>query len=251
MADGGDDPQPAEVEADHAGRHASRHRGLAGDLLEAYGYEREHPDVPVRRLSAARMATYRMREPGGSSSSAARSRVVGCAGSGSCWRARPARRGQGSPGSGACSPTRPWNSSIDTETRSCVRYPGRRDASAVAGKLAGTSGRRPRSTDRLQPGNEQREARSDYDASPASYPRHHGRHESKPRATSVAGGVPASWWATRVRRWPLRQHLPPTCRHRGAQPLHPPRQEWIDMPPMTFKRVFEQCMRNRGHNVLS
>ena len=36
--------------------------GIAGDLLQAYGYEREHPGVPVRHLSAARMATYRMRD---------------------------------------------------------------------------------------------------------------------------------------------------------------------------------------------
>jgi hypothetical protein len=36
--------------------------GIAGDLLLAYGYEREYPDVPVRRLPAARMAAYRVRD---------------------------------------------------------------------------------------------------------------------------------------------------------------------------------------------
>jgi hypothetical protein len=35
---------------------------IAGDLLLAYGYEREYPDVPVRRLSAGRMAAYRVRD---------------------------------------------------------------------------------------------------------------------------------------------------------------------------------------------
>lgn len=39
-----------------------RVEGVAGDLLAELGYEREHPDLPVRRLSAARMAAYRLRD---------------------------------------------------------------------------------------------------------------------------------------------------------------------------------------------
>jgi hypothetical protein len=33
---------------------------VTGDLLDAYGYEREHPDVPTRRLPAVQLATYRL-----------------------------------------------------------------------------------------------------------------------------------------------------------------------------------------------
>ncbi len=39
-----------------------RVEGVTGDLLDAYGYEREHPDVPTRRIPAARMAAYRLRD---------------------------------------------------------------------------------------------------------------------------------------------------------------------------------------------
>ena len=35
---------------------------LTGDLLDAYGYEREYPGVPMRHLSRARMETYRLRD---------------------------------------------------------------------------------------------------------------------------------------------------------------------------------------------
>ena len=35
---------------------------LTGDLLDAYGYEREHPDVPTRSLSGVRMGVYRLRD---------------------------------------------------------------------------------------------------------------------------------------------------------------------------------------------
>jgi hypothetical protein len=33
---------------------------VAGDLLDAYGYEREFPDIRPRRLPAAQMAAYRL-----------------------------------------------------------------------------------------------------------------------------------------------------------------------------------------------
>jgi hypothetical protein len=33
---------------------------VAGDLLDVYGYEREHPEVRARRLPAAKMAAYRL-----------------------------------------------------------------------------------------------------------------------------------------------------------------------------------------------
>jgi hypothetical protein len=36
--------------------------GITGDLLDAYGYEREHPDLPTRRLPAGRIALYRVRD---------------------------------------------------------------------------------------------------------------------------------------------------------------------------------------------
>lgn len=36
--------------------------GLTGDLLDAYHYEREHPHLPVRSLSAAEMWRYRLRD---------------------------------------------------------------------------------------------------------------------------------------------------------------------------------------------
>lgn len=35
---------------------------LTGDLLDAYGYEREHPGLPVRTLSPARLFAYRARD---------------------------------------------------------------------------------------------------------------------------------------------------------------------------------------------
>jgi hypothetical protein len=35
---------------------------LTGDLLDAYGYEREHPTLPTRSLSGARVAAYRLRD---------------------------------------------------------------------------------------------------------------------------------------------------------------------------------------------
>lgn len=35
---------------------------LTGDLLDAYGYEREHPSLPVARLSRLRMEAYRARD---------------------------------------------------------------------------------------------------------------------------------------------------------------------------------------------
>jgi hypothetical protein len=35
---------------------------LTGDLLDAYGYEREHPGLPVRELSPARLQLYRLRD---------------------------------------------------------------------------------------------------------------------------------------------------------------------------------------------
>src|SRR4030095_4422583 len=36
-------------------RHVER---VTGDLLDAYGYEREHPDEPTRRVPAGRMGAY-------------------------------------------------------------------------------------------------------------------------------------------------------------------------------------------------
>ena len=45
--------EQAEVEGAHAaGRSAATIEELTGDLLDAYGYEREHPGVPTRSLSA-------------------------------------------------------------------------------------------------------------------------------------------------------------------------------------------------------
>jgi hypothetical protein len=35
---------------------------LTGDLLDAYGYEREHPGVPTRSLSGMQMGVYRLRD---------------------------------------------------------------------------------------------------------------------------------------------------------------------------------------------
>ena len=35
---------------------------LTGDLLDAYGYEREHPGAATRSLSAVRMGAYRLRD---------------------------------------------------------------------------------------------------------------------------------------------------------------------------------------------
>jgi len=35
---------------------------LTGDLLDAYGYEREHPSLPTRSLSRARLQAYRVRD---------------------------------------------------------------------------------------------------------------------------------------------------------------------------------------------
>jgi hypothetical protein len=35
---------------------------LTGDLLDAYGYEREHPTMPVRTLSPVRLLLYRVRD---------------------------------------------------------------------------------------------------------------------------------------------------------------------------------------------
>jgi hypothetical protein len=35
---------------------------LSGDLLDAYGYEREHPGLPTRSLSRARLEAYRVRD---------------------------------------------------------------------------------------------------------------------------------------------------------------------------------------------
>lgn len=35
---------------------------VTGDLLDAYGYEREHPGVPTRRLPAVQMTAYRLRD---------------------------------------------------------------------------------------------------------------------------------------------------------------------------------------------
>ncbi len=41
---------------------ALRHRveGVTGDLLDAYGYEREHPDQPIRRVPPLRLMAYRL-----------------------------------------------------------------------------------------------------------------------------------------------------------------------------------------------
>lgn len=39
-----------------------RVEGVTGDLLDAYGYEREHADVPTRRLPAVQMAAYRVKD---------------------------------------------------------------------------------------------------------------------------------------------------------------------------------------------
>jgi hypothetical protein len=36
--------------------------GVAGDLLDAYGYEREHPSLPTSAVPRARMAAYRLRD---------------------------------------------------------------------------------------------------------------------------------------------------------------------------------------------
>jgi len=36
--------------------------GITGDLLDAIGYEREHPTLPTRRLSRPRLAAYRLRD---------------------------------------------------------------------------------------------------------------------------------------------------------------------------------------------
>ena len=36
--------------------------GLTGDLLDAYGYEREHPALPTRALSGAQLMGYRLRD---------------------------------------------------------------------------------------------------------------------------------------------------------------------------------------------
>jgi len=38
---------------------------LTGDLLDAYGYEREHPTMPVRTLSPGRLLAYRVRDAWG------------------------------------------------------------------------------------------------------------------------------------------------------------------------------------------
>lgn len=35
---------------------------LTGDLLDAYGYEREYSGLPLRRLSRLRLAAYRLRD---------------------------------------------------------------------------------------------------------------------------------------------------------------------------------------------
>jgi hypothetical protein len=35
---------------------------ITGDLLDAYGYEREHPGLPIRSLSRARLGAYRVRD---------------------------------------------------------------------------------------------------------------------------------------------------------------------------------------------
>ena len=75
----------------------------------------------------------------------------------------------------------------------CAGTCERRDASAVAGKLARASGRRPRSTDCQQPGDEQREGRSDYDASPASHPGHHGCHEQQAARHQCCGRRAGVW----------------------------------------------------------
>jgi hypothetical protein len=40
-------------------RHVER---VTGDLLDAYGYEREHPDEPTRRVPAVRMAAFRLKD---------------------------------------------------------------------------------------------------------------------------------------------------------------------------------------------
>jgi hypothetical protein len=59
-----------EVVAGNTGKWKSRMppeqrraiEALTGDMLDAYGYEREHPALPTESLSPARMAAYRVRD---------------------------------------------------------------------------------------------------------------------------------------------------------------------------------------------
>jgi hypothetical protein len=39
-----------------------RVEGVTGELLDAYGYEREHPEEPTRRVPAVHMAAYRLKD---------------------------------------------------------------------------------------------------------------------------------------------------------------------------------------------